>query len=577
MPTLIKSRQAIQQLSRQLANQIAAGEVVERPASVVKELLENSLDAAATKIDIDIRDGGIAGIRITDNGGGIPRDELQLALSPHATSKIISLDDLVHVMSMGFRGEALASIASVSELSLTSFYDDMAWTIKANQGQFEISPASHPQGTTLEVNNLFFNTPARRKFLRSQRTEYRYVEDVVKRIALARFDVAFNFRHNQRQVFSLAAAKTNATKIQRLARLINKEFIQSAVALDFESAGIKLWGWLASADYSRSQSDMQYFFVNGRMIRDKVITHAVRQAFASDLHPGRFPVYVLHLEMDPEQVDVNVHPTKHEVRFRQSRLIHDFLYNSLQQALISGSQVAQLKTNTVPGMSPSSSLADQFLQTGYSQSYSPGPDTGIADPSSAYHFTACNEGMDYPLGCAIAKIKNDYLVAQNKNGVLLVSLSRARKCSIKNKLNTHLSERASLVSKPVLLPFSIKLQNNAQGWLDKNIESLKRFGFEFSVFGEQDIMVRQVPAILHANDLKQALYRFIEILETNTLEANTIDLNQVSRALLEVIINEDFSQRPEDWNRLLRELEQLDDISGLYHQLSEEDFAKWFS
>ena len=572
MPTLIKPRQAIQQLSRQLANQIAAGEVVERPASVVKELLENSLDAGASKIDIDIRDGGTAGIRITDNGSGIPRDELQLALSPHATSKIISLDDLMHVVSMGFRGEALASIASVSELSLTSYHDEMAWSIKANEGQYEISPASHPRGTTLEVNNLFFNTPARRKFLRSERTEYRYVEDVVKRIALARFDVALTFRHNLRQVFSLAAAKTNATKIQRLTRLINKEFIESAVALDFENAGLKLWGWLAKADYSRSQSDMQYFFVNGRMIRDKVVTHAIRQAFANDLHPGRFPVYVLYLEMDPEQVDVNVHPTKHEVRFRQSRIIHDFLHNSLQQAINGGSYIAEAKPDNITEFSSSSSVTDKIVQTDFSHTFNSGLKRSVTESSSAYHFTARNEGMDYPLGVAIAKIRNDYLVAQNNNGILLVSLPGARKRIIQNKLNTYLSEQETLISKPVLLPFNLKLQMNAQAWLDKNYEDLKQFGFEFSVFGEQDIMVRQVPAMLSAGDLKQALSRFIKLLENNT-----IDPSLIAQALLEVIVNEDFSQRPEDWNSLLRELEQFDDISALYHQLSEEDLGKWFS
>lgn len=334
-------RQSIHQLSTQLANQIAAGEVVERPASVIKELLENSLDAGATQIDIDIQAGGTQLIRIRDNGYGIPQDELPLALSPHATSKIRSLDDLIHVASMGFRGEALASIASVSELVLTSCpisNSDMAWCIKSKEGVFDLTPASHPQGTTVEVNNLFYNTPARRKFLKAERTEYKHVEDVVKRIALARFDVAINFKHNQRQVFSLPTAISSENKLQRLTRLINKEFIQSAVELNFENAGLKLSGWLATGDYSRSQSDMQYFFVNGRMIRDKLITHAVRQAFQDTLYPGRFPVYVLQLEMDAEQVDVNVHPTKHEVRFRQGRLIHDFLFYSLREALAQKNQ-----------------------------------------------------------------------------------------------------------------------------------------------------------------------------------------------------------------------------------------------
>jgi len=376
MQAITKSRQSIHQLSSQLANQIAAGEVIERPASVIKELLENSLDAGATQIDIDITAGGTQLIRIRDNGYGIPQDELPLALSPHATSKIRTLDDLIHIASMGFRGEALASIASVSELSLTSLHDDMAWSIKSKEGQFDLTPASHPKGTTVEVNNLFYNTPARRHFLKAERTEYRHIEDVVKCIALSRFDVAFNFKHNQRQVFSLPVATSDENKLQRLTRLINKEFIQAAVQLNFEQAGLKLSGWLANGDYSRSQSDMQYFFVNGRMIRDKVITHAVRQAFQDTLYPGRFPVYVLNLEMDAEQVDVNVHPTKHEVRFRQGRLVHDFLFYSLREAL---AQEGNVELNS--GLKETS---NHFNSQSYAGSFNSGQSLSVAESFAAY-------------------------------------------------------------------------------------------------------------------------------------------------------------------------------------------------
>ena len=539
MQAIKKSRYSIRQLSTQLANQIAAGEVVERPASVVKELLENCLDAGATQIDIDIQAGGTQLIRIRDNGYGIPQDELPLALSPHATSKIRSLDDLIHISSMGFRGEALASIASVSELTLTSLHDDMAWSIKSKEGQFDLTPASHPMGTTVEVNNLFYNTPARRKFLKAERTEYRHVEDVVKRIALARFDVAFNFRHNQRQIFSLPVAISNENKLQRLTRLINKEFIQAAVALNFENAGLKLSGWLATGEYSRSQSDMQYFFVNGRMIRDKVITHAVRQAFQETLYPGRFPVYVLHLEMDAEQVDVNVHPTKHEVRFRQGRLIHDFLFYSLREALAQENSVkSEGDFKHINGSQNTKTYPSSF-DSSYRTSIS---ETASVYSSSSYQNLINNEDINKPLGIAIAKLKNNYLLAQNKLGLLVVQLPFALQLLIKEQIKIALLEQKSLIAKPVLIPFNISLKVEAESWLEKYNTSLKQLGFEFAILGEHEIMVRQVPAMLNATDIKQSIQQFITILINEETD--------MENALVEIMLNDDFSNTPTDWNKL---------------------------
>lgn len=566
MSAILKSRNSIQQLSTQLANQIAAGEVVERPASVVKELLENSLDAGATQIDIDIQAGGTQLIRIRDNGNGIPQDELRLAISPHATSKIRSLDDLIHVASMGFRGEALASIASVSELVMTSHFENMAWSIKAKEGQFDLIPASHPQGTTVEVNNLFYNTPARRKFLKAERTEYKHVEDVVKRIALARFDVAFNFKHNQRQVFSLPSALSDENKQQRLIRLINKEFIQSAVALNFENAGIKLSGWIANGEYSRSQSDMQYFFVNGRMIRDKVITHAVRQAFQDTLYPGRFPVYVLQLEMDADQVDVNVHPTKHEVRFRQGRLIHDFIFYSLREAL-----AQDVADKPFSGFKPTT---NNFKNKNYSSfssndfNSSPVSELSSTYSSFPYQYVEKDESINKPLGVAISIIKNDYLLAQNQHGLLVVQLQRARQFLIQKQINNSLSEQEKLISKPVLIPFNISLKNNAQSWLDKYDRELKKMGFEFALLGENEVMVRQVPAMLNATDLKESIKHFVDIV-TNK------EVNFLS-GLIKIILHDDFSHNPSDWNMLLRDLENNKLDENYYYQISDKDLSGWF-
>lgn len=579
MYSVSKPRQSIHQLSTQLANQIAAGEVVERPASVIKELLENSLDAGATQIDIEIQAGGTQLIRIRDNGYGIPQGELALALSPHATSKIRSLDDLIHVASMGFRGEALASIASVSELVLTSrpianTGEDMAWSIKAKEGQFDLTPASHPQGSTVEVNNLFYNTPARRKFLKAERTEYKHVEDVVKSIALARFDVAFNFKHNQRQIFSLPVAQSNENKLQRLTRLINKEFIQSAVELNFENAGLKLSGWIANAEYSRSQSDMQYFFVNGRMIRDKVITHAVRQSFQDTLYPGRFPVYVLQLEMDAEQVDVNVHPTKHEVRFRQGRLIHDFLFYSLREAL---SQSDAVKTNGDLKCSPkafnSQNYSGSFNETNHIS------ESATAYSASPYQNVVNAENLQKPLGVAIAKVKNNYLMAQNQQGLLVVQLKQARELLTQQLIETSLQESEKLISKPVLIPFNLNLNTanlntsnkniDAQLWLDKNDNKLQQLGFEFAVLGENEIMVRQVPAMLNATDIKHSIKQFVDAIINNEVD--------FSVALMEVITNDDFSNSPTDWNTFLRDLENSSLEKNYCHQITDKDLAGLFT
>lgn len=329
--------QRINLLSPRLANQIAAGEVVERPASVVKELLENSLDAGATQLDLDIQQGGIRQIKIRDNGAGIVKDDLPLALSRHATSKIHTLDDLEAVGTLGFRGEALASISSVSRLLLTSHArgEDQAWQVETEGKDMgaSVKPAAHPEGTCIEVRDLFFNTPARRKFLKTEKTEFNHLSEVVKRLALSRYDVAFNLSHDGRQIYSLRAVSDQLHAEHRLATLLGKPFIENALTIDVESAGLRLWGWIGLPTFSRSQADLQYFFVNGRVVKDKLVAHAVRQAYRDVLYNGRHPTFVLYLELDPATVDVNVHPTKHEVRFRDGRLVHDFLFSKIHKVL----------------------------------------------------------------------------------------------------------------------------------------------------------------------------------------------------------------------------------------------------
>ncbi|WP_221800729.1 DNA mismatch repair endonuclease MutL [Oceanobacter mangrovi] len=324
-------------LSPRLANQIAAGEVVERPANIVKELVENSLDAGANRIEVDAEQGGIKLLRVRDNGCGIDKDDLPLALSRHATSKIVTLDDLEAVMTMGFRGEALASISSVSRLTLTSRSEnaDLAWQVEAEGRDMmtKTSPAAHPVGTTLEVRDLFFNTPARRKFLRTEKTEFSHLEEHLKKLALSRYDVAFSLRHNGKVIHQLRAAERGIEKERRVAALLSPQFIDNAMHVDTEAAGLNLQGWVALPTFSRSQADMQYFFVNGRAVRDKLVVHAIKQAYRDVLFHGRHPAFVLYLTLDPKLVDVNVHPTKHEVRFRDGRLVHDFLFRTLHRVL----------------------------------------------------------------------------------------------------------------------------------------------------------------------------------------------------------------------------------------------------
>lgn len=356
----------IQILPARLANQIAAGEVVERPASVVKELVENSLDSGATRIDIDIEKGGAKLIRIRDNGCGIVKEELGLALSRHATSKIHTLDDLEAIISLGFRGEALASISSVSRLTLTSrpATQEEAWAAYSEGREMEVKlqPAAHPIGSTVEVLDLFFNTPARRKFLRTEKTEFTHIDELLKRIALSRFDVTFNLRHNGKMVRQYRAAKTEIQAEKRIAAVCGSAFVRSMLKIELEHQGLRLHGWITTPEGARQQSDIQYCYVNGRMMRDKLINHAIRQSYESSLRADQFATYVLYIEIDPHQVDVNVHPAKHEVRFHQARLVHDFIYQALSSALAESQHIDAPSINEGAFHSPDESNHTQDTQ-----------------------------------------------------------------------------------------------------------------------------------------------------------------------------------------------------------------------
>lgn len=477
----MNNKSKIRRLPKQLANQIAAGEVVERPSSIVKELLENSIDAGATRIDIEIEKGGTRSILIRDNGVGIPGDQLTLAVSRHATSKIGSLDDLEHLNSMGFRGEALASIGSVSRMQLVSYHDseETAWQLTCDNlsedKEGELSAASHPQGTSVHVSNLFYNAPARRKFLRSERTEYQHIEEVVRRLALSHFDIQFQLTHNGRQVFNLPAVKDNEGQLRRLHRLCGKAFTEAALAIEFEQNGLKLSGWIVPPEQARPQADLQYFFVNQRIIRDRVITHAIRQAYADRIYPGRYPAYVLNLEMPPQQVDVNVHPTKHEVRFRENRLVHDFLFRCLSQAMENTATAETINPVNEPFYKPATGNVPYPVDT---------PVAGrVAEQQTEY------VESEYQ---AITELHNKYLLVQNNEHYYLADIKKALQTIYNIKLEQ--AERP-LRTLPVLFPLSIQVGQQHAQWVEQNAETLLQWGLEISRISEQDIMLRSLPTL----------------------------------------------------------------------------------
>ena len=526
----------IQHLPPQLANQIAAGEVVERPSSVVKELLENSLDAGANQIDIDIEQGGIRLIRIRDNGHGIYKDNIGLALSRHATSKIASLDDLINVSTLGFRGEALPSIASVSRLVLTSMQKGatQGWRVQGD-GREELLdpvPAAHNIGTTVEVRDIFFNTPARRKFLRTEKTEFKHLEAVVRRIAMARFDVGFNLTHNNRSVFTLRPAHTISEKERRIATLCGNPLMENSLYLEFEASGLRLWGWTAQPTFSRSQADMQYFYVNGRVIRDKVLAHAVRQAYQDVIYHGRYPAYVLYLELPASEMDVNVHPTKHEVRFSESRMVYDFLLRSVKQTLaqvrpgLEGEvteNAAALSVNPDQAISIQSKknhtsapeyatprqhsmpLAVNEYMTAYKALYSPRSSGLSSTPSrSTPPASAENSGGDEipPLGFAVGQIHGVYILAQNRAGLVVVDMHAAHERITYERMKTLMGE-GQVVAQPLLVPVTLNVSEQEALLVEEHEAILKTLGLSVNPLGKTSLVVREIPAMLRNANVEQ--------------------------------------------------------------------------
>jgi DNA mismatch repair protein MutL len=515
---------SIRLLPDTLISQIAAGEVVERPASVLKELLENSLDAGATEISVSLAQGGIKQIKVTDNGGGMDEGDLPLAFARHATSKIASLDDLEQVRSLGFRGEALASIASVARVALTTRTGEAAhaWSLAAEGGaQGEAQPAAHPGGTSIEVNDLYFNTPARRKFLRTEATEFGHCEDVYKRIALSRPDVAFTLKHNGRVISHLHAGDA----ARRIAAVAGEEFAAAARPLDEYSSGLRLSGFAGSPAFSRSSRDAQFVFVNGRFVRDKLLAHALRQSYQDMLHGERHPAYVLFLELDPLGVDVNVHPAKTEVRFRDSRAIHQFVFHAVSKALsASAAQAPAAAVSPQPG-----AAGMNFQRAPYQR------DLGVAQPVAAYQamfslppgpapapgggasravFGQREEPQqqadsDSPLGWALAQLHGIYVLAQNRQGLVLVDMHAAHERILYEKLKAALATLGMSMQK-LLIPVTFNADRLEVATVEEHADVLQQLGFDMAPLSPTALAVRAVPSMLASADVADLAHALLK-------------------------------------------------------------------
>jgi len=516
----------IQQLPSHLINQIAAGEVVERPSSVVKELVENSLDAGAQSVQIDIVAGGQKLIRIRDDGKGIDKAELGLALSRHATSKISSLDDLEAVASLGFRGEALPSIASVARLVLCSRSrdEDTAWQVEADGGNVSSpSPAAHPPGTTVEVHDLFYNTPARRRFLRTERTEFGHIEKWVRRLALSRPGIAFVLTHNQRTVLQLAAAKDEEMQRQRVAKICGDAFAEQCVYLEREVEGIALSGWIALPTFNRSQPDLQFWFVNGRSIMDKTLAHAARHAYRDVLFHGRYPAYVLNLTMDPAGVDANAHPAKHEVRFRDGRRVHGVVSQAIEIAL----------TDTRPGghdITPIPMTRDTVFNQGAMPLGTAPSRTAIRETLATYRSMATAPSLadvpEYasevpPLGFAVAQLAGVYILAENREGLVVVDMHAAHERITYEKLKKCYDDR-DLVRQPLLVPETISVAESEANLVEQSGEALEQLGLVVDRSGPSTLTVREVPALLRDADV-EALLRDVLSDMSESGQSNRVD------------------------------------------------------
>ncbi|MGR8930802.1 MAG: DNA mismatch repair endonuclease MutL [Gammaproteobacteria bacterium] len=623
----------IHALPTQLVNQIAAGEVVERPASVVKELVENCFDAGATQIHIDIEQGGIKQIKIRDNGCGIVKDDLALALSRHATSKIASLDDLEHVTTMGFRGEALPSISSVARLTLISRCGDAecAWQVSADgtERNFDPRPDPHPCGTTVDVRDLFYNTPARRKFLKTEKTEFGHIENLIQKLALSRFDVGFMLVHNQREVLNLKPAQTQAEQEKRIAAILGTAFVENCVRIDYAASGLQLHGWVGLPTFSRSQQDMQFFYVNGRLIKDRLVAHAVKQAYQDVLYHGRHSVFVLYLDLEASLVDVNAHPTKLEVRFREGRMVHDFLFQALHRSLAEqrpghstdhaisaqaipavDSATASVQSRPTPTQqialplsepeepqainnnaigAPPANIASGSKSRGVQYANPKHAPAAVADQLLAYRKlfpkdeAAPVQGHMPPLGFALAHIHNIYILAETANGIVLVDAHAAHERVTYERLKQHYQQQA-IVAQPLLLPIKIKVSVAEADLAEQEHDFFGQLGFELNRSGPETVVIRSTPALLAKTDADQLIRDLLADLMTHGMSRKAEETTNAVLATMACHSSVRAKRKLsiEEMNALLRDMEKTERIGQCNHgrptwvSLSHQDLDRFF-
>jgi len=505
--------QRIHKLSTALVNQIAAGEVIQRPASVVKELLENSLDAGASEIKLDINKGGRLLISIQDNGQGIHPDDLPLALAQHATSKLISQTDLERITTLGFRGEALSSIASVSRLKLASRIADEehGWVIDVTQGDAvsEQVPVGMVVGTSVEVRDLFFNTPARRKFLRTDNTEFFHIREIVRRVALSRYDVSFHLKHNNKTIFQCSAKQKNFA--ERAQAIFGKTFLSNSFELDYERNGLRLWGWFGHPEIARNQVDQQYFYLNGRVIRDKQVNHAIRMATQDHLYTGKHAVYVLFLEMDVSHVDVNVHPAKHEVRFHQARDVHDFVFSALVQACNGRDNQEQM-------------IQEQGAQYFSTQNYDRNFDSQSSLKSTMYA-TSSNKHWDKSSSDSndFLLVEDRYLITQLKGETFLIDVPLCQEIIVLSKLENDYAT-GGIRRRPLLVPLTMIVSIRDADFIESRAPAFERFGLKLDRITPDSLLVREIPLLLEYADIISLLSDMIPLVKSGNSSEEIISM-----------------------------------------------------
>jgi len=577
----------IQKLPDLLVDQIAAGEVIERPASVVKELIENSIDAGATRITVEIEQGGKKLIRVTDNGFGLNQQDMELSIQRHATSKIHNLEDLESLHSLGFRGEALPSIVSICRFSLISKTEESshAYQLNCSGGKCDgIKPAQHTTGTTIEVRDLFYNTPARRRFLKTDKTEFLRIDELIKNISLSRFDIGITLIHNGKIVRNSQGGEDQNLKKARISQLCGKEFFDNSFYIDENRHGMRLYGWVAKPSWNRASADRQFFYINGRMIKDKLIGHAVRQAYQDVLFHGRFPAFILYFDLNPALVDVNVHPTKHEVRFRESQQVHGFIFGSLNHALSQTRPGSELNSTNSLGFNTANLPQIDYSKMQSSMSFNPSGSYGsprVAETGGSYLKTIAEAGMQLPdfentsvesgedippLGFAKAQLHGVFIIAENKQGMVIVDMHAAHERITYEWMKNSMQE-SEIRSQSLLVPIAMSVSERETHAVEEYSEWFQKLGFEIQPASKESIIIRKVPSILIKTDIeeliKDVLSEIVTLGSSRKIEAG---MNEILASMAcHGSVQANRQMTIVEMNALLREMEKTERADQCNH------------